>query len=111
MRRRLPLLIAIIAVATIAIVVSSAPMTSSATGVVVAVDARSLTDVRSFTLRTPGGETMVFTLDALQNRVEFPPGHLAEHIATTAPIVVTYRLEGGVARAVRLQDAPAVAPS
>ncbi|MEO5918250.1 MAG: hypothetical protein ABIQ17_01680 [Candidatus Limnocylindrales bacterium] len=111
MRHRLPLIVALIAVAAIAITVSSSPAPSTATGIVVAVDVRSLTDVRGFTLRKPGGETMDFVLDSLQNKVEFPPGHLPEHIGTSAPIVVTYRLDGGVAHALRLADAPTTPPS
>lgn len=91
--------------------VALTPKTLTTTGVVVAVDAFSLTDVRSFTLRMAGGETIQFGLTALQNGVTFPPGHLAEHIGSGSPIVVTYRKENGVASAIRIEDAPAPSPS
>lgn len=87
-------------------VVALGPRTSSATGVVIAVDAASLTDVRSFTLRMAGGETLVFSLASLENGVEFPPGHLAEHIGSAEPIVITYREDGGTLMALRISDAP-----
>ena len=74
-------------------------------GVVVAVDSAGLTDVRGFTLRVAGGETMAFRLGELENATDFPPGHLAEHQATAAPIRVWYRTEGDERYAVRLEDA------
>jgi hypothetical protein len=75
-------------------------------GVVVAVDARALTDVRSFDLRTPGGTIVRFELGDLRNGVAFPPGHLSEHVATATPILVWYRIEDGVHKALWLEDAP-----
>ncbi|MEO8463384.1 MAG: hypothetical protein ABI555_09235 [Chloroflexota bacterium] len=111
MRQRLLIFVALAALVAIAATLASAPRSLAVTGVVVSVDARSLTDVRSFTLRKPGGETMTFTLDALENRTQFPPGHLAEHIATSVPVVVTYRVEDGVAAAIRLEDVPGPSPS
>ena len=84
----------------------SAP-TSEVTGVVVGVDAGTgLGDVRGFTLRLAGGELLTFSLRALQNGTEFPPGHLAEHQATAAPVRVTYRMEGSERLATHLDDAP-----
>ena len=74
-------------------------------GVVVAVDSTGLTDVRGFTLRAVGGDTMAFRLGELENATEFPPGHLTEHQATAAPIRVWYRMEGDERYAVRLEDA------
>ncbi|HSO28971.1 MAG TPA: hypothetical protein VLS28_03655 [Candidatus Sulfomarinibacteraceae bacterium] len=105
-RRAVPF-VAVIALIAIVAVVASAPATSTATGVVVAVDSRSLTDVDSFTIRTPEGEVIDFTVGALQNGAEFPPGHLVEHIASGVPVVVTYR-DGADGRvAIRIVDAPA----
>lgn len=105
---RIRLLLGLAALILIAIVgaVVLLPRTSSATGVVVAVDARSLTDVRSFSLRVAGGEVLVFSLTSLENGAEFPPGHLAEHIGSSAPIQVTYRDDGGSLSAIRISDAP-----
>lgn len=111
MRQRLLLVVAAVALVGIVRAVALSPQTFTATGVVVAVDAGSLTDVRSFTLRMAGGETIKFALMALQNGVEFPPGHLAEHIGSGSPIVVTYQTENGVADAIRIEDAPAPTPT
>ena len=86
--------------------IALAPRTSTAIGVVVAVDARSLTDVRSFTLRVAGGETLVFSLAKLENGAEFPPGHLGEHVGSGEPIEVTYRNDDGTLNAIRISDAP-----
>jgi hypothetical protein len=81
------------------------PDTTMVEGVVMAVDSSGLGDVRSFTLRRPGGETVEFRLGELENGTEFPPGHLAEHQATAQPVVVYYRIEGNERFAVRLEDA------
>ena len=84
------------------------PETPQATGIIVAIDASSLTDVRSFTLRTTDGQQLVFGLAELQNRTQFPPGHLAEHQATAQPVRVfyhDYRDTGGMLQALRLEDA------
>jgi hypothetical protein len=45
-------------------------------GVIVGVDAASLTDVRGFTLRTSDGASVEFEIGDLENGAEFPPGHL-----------------------------------
>lgn len=74
-------------------------------GVIVAVDASSLSDVRGFTLLLAGGSTVAFKLGALENPTDFPPGHLKEHQATSEPIRVFFRVEGGVPVAYRLADA------
>jgi hypothetical protein len=81
------------------------PGTTAVVGAIVAVDARGLGDVRGFTLRRVGGQLIDFDLARLENGVEFPPGHLAEHQATAAPVRVWYLDEGGVRYAIRLEDA------
>src|SRR5688572_15024203 len=81
------------------------PETTSVEGVIVAIDGSGLDDVRGFTLRRPGGETLEFRIGELENGDEFPPGHLAEHQATAEPVVVYYRVEGNERFAVRLEDA------
>jgi hypothetical protein len=81
------------------------PDTTAVEGVIVAVDSAGLSDVRGFTLRRPGGEMLMFRLGELENRDQFPPGHLAEHQATAAPVRVWYRMEGSERFAVRLEDA------
>ena len=83
------------------------PGTTSVDGVIVGVQSDGLTQVRSFDLRATGGEQLQFGLGALENGVEFPPGHLAEHQLTAVPVRVWYRTgsDGGLL-AVRLEDAP-----
>ncbi len=91
--------------------VVTAPRTATATGVVVAVAARSLADVDGFTIRTADGQTIEFDLSGLQNGVEFPPGHLVEHITSGVPVIVTYRDEAGTRTAIRLADGPLPSPT
>ena len=78
---------------------------SPVTGVVLAVDAEGLTDIRGFTLRTPAGQSLDFTLGALENATEFSPSHLKEHQATSSPIRVWFRVENGARVAYRIEDA------
>ena len=110
------LLVAVIAAAVGAALVLSGtspvdpddpPATSFVEGVIVAVDSAGLSDVRGFTLRRPGGETVEFGLGELENGNQFPPGHLAEHQATADPVRVYYREEGDQFFAVRIEDAGA----
>lgn len=104
-------LIALAAVGFVVVSSFARPAARSEVGVVVFVDSVSLTDVRSFTIRTPDGRTVRFAVGRLENGAEFPPGHLGEHMATAVPIVVTYRDEGGEHVAVRLEDAPGASPN
>jgi hypothetical protein len=83
------------------------PGTTAVDGVIVGVAAEGLGDVRSFDLRLGDGTVRTFGLSALENGVEFPPGHLAEHQLTAEPVRVWYRTEGDVDLAIRLADAPA----
>ena len=62
-------------------------------------------DVHSFTLRANDGQRLTFGLAELQNGTQFPPGHLAEHQATSQPVRVFYRDAGGTLQALRLEDA------
>jgi hypothetical protein len=101
--------LAIAVLAAFGLIVTSLgrPADRRETGVVVAVSAASLTAIRSFTIRTSDGRTIEFVVGELENGAQFPPGHLGEHMATAAPIVVTYRDMNGEHVAVRLEDAPA----
>jgi hypothetical protein len=106
--------LAVAGVALLALLVATLaqPARQTETGVVIAVDSTSLTDVRGFTIRTPDGRTVAFRLGQLENGAEFPPGHLGEHMATAVPVLVTYRDESGERVVVRLEDAVAApAPS
>jgi hypothetical protein len=99
------LVITLVAVVAILTSMLGRPSQQTETGVVIAVDAASLTDVRGFTIRTADGRTVIFRLGELENGTEFPPGHLGEHIATAVPVLVTYRDESGERVVVRLEDA------
>lgn len=97
--------IAVIALATLA--VGCGPATKSAAGIIVAVDQASLTDIRSFTLRTEPGEILTFRVGALDlSSGAFPANHLREHMATAVAVAVAYTEENGERVAVRLVDAP-----
>ncbi len=111
MRRRLPLGIALLALAGIGAVFVLQPRAETTTGVIVAVDARSIGDVRGFTLRTAAGETIAFTLGVLENPTQFPPGHLVSHVVSGAPVVVSYRVTNGTRTVFRLEDAPGASPA
>lgn len=76
-------------------------------GVIIAVDASSISDVRGFTLLTPDGRRIAFTLGTLENPTDFPPGHLMEHQATSEPVRVYFRVANGVPVVYRLGDASA----
>jgi hypothetical protein len=79
-------------------------------GVVVQVESTGLSSVSGFTLRTADGRLLRFGLGELRNAAQFAPGHLPEHVATSAPVRVWYRDAGGALEALWLEDAPA-APS
>ena len=76
------------------------------TGVVVAVQATSLSSVQGFSIRTADGRTIDFRVGTIENAAQFPPGHLAEHKVSLVPVRVTYVEEAGGPVAVRLEDAP-----
>jgi len=76
------------------------------TGIVVAVQATSLTSVEGFSIRTADGRTVAFQITTLENAATFPPGHLAEHRVTLARVRVTFIADGAARRAVRVEDAP-----
>ena len=69
------------------------------------IDSEGLTKVRGFTLLTGPGTETAFTLGVLENGIEFPPGHLAEHMSTSSPIRVFFRDQGGTLVVYRIEDA------
>jgi hypothetical protein len=75
-------------------------------GTVTAVDSAGLSQVKGFTLHSVGGDDLTFVLGTLENGNEFPPGHLAEHMAAADPILVFFRPENGKLVVYRLEDAP-----
>jgi hypothetical protein len=104
----IPAAIAIIAVvvAVVAANLIGGPGRKVETGVVVAVEATSLTSVQGFSIKTGDGRTVDFQVGKLENGAVFPPGHLAEHRVSLVPIRVTYIDEGGRPVAIRIEDAP-----
>lgn len=81
-------------------------VTSPVDGVVVRLQSEGLTKVIGFRLRTDSGQELAFTMGKLENAVEFPPGHLAEHMAAVTRIRVSFREEAGARVVYRLEDAP-----
>jgi hypothetical protein len=103
----------VIAIAAVAVMLTIAASTilggpgrQVETGIVVAVQATSLSNVDGFSIRTTDGRTVDFRITNLENAATFPPGHLSEHKVSLAPIRVTYVTDGGTPRAVRIEDAP-----
>ena len=78
---------------------------SPVTGVLVGVTAEALARVKGFRLRTGDGQEIDFEIGTLENGVEFPPGHLAEHLASSSPVRVFFRPEGDRLVAYRIEDA------
>jgi hypothetical protein len=75
-------------------------------GVIVSVDALSLTEVLSFQIRTSDGTVFELAMGTLENATEFSPSHLSEHQATSVPVRAYYRLENDIPVVYRLEDAP-----
>ena len=80
-------------------------------GVPIDIEAEGFTQVTAFTIRTDDGQQLRFVLGRLENATQFPPTHLAEHLAGSTRIVVFFRPEGNDEVAYRLEDAPAHASS
>jgi outer membrane lipoprotein SlyB len=80
--------------------------TSRVEGVPIDVEAEGFTQVTAFTIRTDDGQQLRFLLGPLENATEFPPTHLAEHLAGSTRIIVYSRPEGSDQVAYRLEDAP-----
>jgi hypothetical protein len=76
---------------------------SEVTGVVLAVDALSLTDVRSFTLKTQD-ETLEIRIDP-EADYSFPPSHLRNHALSGEPVRVELDERGDDLFATEMEDA------
>ena len=98
---------AVLGVVALALMAATAlgPGRQVETGVVVAVQATSLSSVQGFSIRTVDGRTVDFRVGTIENATAFPPGHLAEHRVSLIPVRVTYVEQGGARVAVRLEDA------
>ena len=97
---------AVVAIAFGAATILGGPGRQVETGIVVDVQATSLTNVEGFSIRTADGRTLEFTVTVLENAATFPPGHLAEHKVSLATVRVTFIVDGAVNRAVRVEDGP-----
>jgi hypothetical protein len=98
--------VAAVVVAIAASTVLGGPGRQVETGIVVAVEATSLSSVHGFSIRTTDGRTVDFRIVSLENASTFPPGHLATHKVSLVPVRVTYVDRGGAHEAVRIEDAP-----
>ena len=88
---------------------SAAALVSPVQGVLTHVDSAGLAAVKGFTLLTRDGQTVAFKLGVLENGVDFPPGHLVEHMSTAEPVLVYFRTEGTDLIVYRIEDASAAA--
>ena len=108
--RRLVVLIALVAAVVVAAaavsMVLGGPGRQVETGIVVAVQATSLSSVQSFSIRTTDGRTVEFRVGSIENAASFPTGHLAEHKVSLAQVRVTFIDQNGAHVAVRIEDAP-----
>ena len=100
------IVVVVIAVAFGASTVLGGPGRQVETGIVVSVEATSLSAVRGFSIRTVDGRTVDFRIVSIENAATFPPGHLAEHKVSLVPVRVTYVDRNGAHEAVRIEDAP-----
>lgn len=92
-------------------VVPTPDVSSPVDGVIVSVDSQGLNDVRGFVLRVPPAFSYDFVLGPLENPTQFPPGHLAEHQATSQPVRVYFVVQDGKRVVYRLEDALPASPA
>jgi hypothetical protein len=108
--RRLIVLVALAAAVVVAVsgvsMVLGGPGRQVETGIVVAVQATSLSSVQGFSIRTADSRTVDFRIVAIENATTFPPSHLAEHKVSLVPVRVTFVERNGSREAVRIEDAP-----
>ena len=78
---------------------------SPVAGVIISIDSQGLDKVKGFTLRTRSGVDLTFVIGQLDNAIDFPPGHLAEHQASLLPVLVYFKVEGGKLVVYHLEDA------
>lgn len=74
-------------------------------GVVTSIDSAGLDQVRGFTLQSMNGTSFTFVIGVLENGADFAPGHLTEHMASAAPVLVFFKVVDGKFVVYRLEDA------
>jgi hypothetical protein len=94
---------------------SADTLTSPVTGIVLHVDSPSLGKVTGFRLVLQDGRQVDFVMGVQENAADFPAAHLNEHVASSEPVAVYFRVEGSRLVVYRLEDAtlasPAASPS
>jgi hypothetical protein len=90
---------------------SQAAVASPVTGVLVHIDSAGLSAVSGFRLRLADGREVTFRIGTLENGDQFPPGHLAEHMASADPVRVYFRPDGSDLVVYRIEDAGSSSPS
>jgi len=73
-------------------------------GVPVHIDAEGFTKVTAFTLREDDGTQATIAMGTLEIGDQFPPNHLAEHLAGGTRVRVFFRDENGTPTAYRIED-------
>ena len=79
-------------------------LVSPVEGVPVHIDAEGFTKVIAFTIRQDDGTQATFAMGTLENGDQFPPNHLAEHLAGGSRVRVFFRDENGTPTAYRIED-------
>jgi hypothetical protein len=79
-------------------------LVSPVEGVPIHIDAEGFTKVTAFTVREDDGTEATFAMGTLENGDQFPPNHLAEHLAGGTRIRVFFRDENGTPTAYRIED-------
>lgn len=85
---------------------SPGALVSPIDGVPIDIEAEGFTKIEAFTIRTDDGRTLRFLMGPLENATQFPPAHLAEHLAGSTRVRVFFRPDGPDERTYRLEDAP-----
>jgi hypothetical protein len=88
---------------------SQPALDSPVTGVLIHLDTGGLSAVSGFTMRLADGREVTFRIGVLENGAQFPPGHLGEHLATSDPVRVFFRVSGSDLVVYRIEDAGAAA--
>ena len=86
----------------------SGAATKTTTGVVIDVQASSLTQLDGFTLHTDDDRTLNFRIapeaDQQDPQNGFVPSHLREHALTATRVTIDYREDGSQLLAIRIED-------